>query len=130
MRGEFRIMMNEEGVYEDKYRYRQLIKYIQPLNGKMLRKGVVYFFTTEELLFKPQAKSSGVTFFDRNRFEIGGGYLFTDDIQLELSYANEFMPRDNGDEMYHAIQLTLTINNPLQDVKKVFSKRSVEEEKD
>lgn len=111
MRGEIRFMMNKEGVYEDKYRYRQMIKYVQPLNGKVLRKGVVYLMASEELLFKPNAKSEGITFFDRNRFEIGGGYLFTDDIQVELSYANEFMPRDDQNEMYNILQLTLTINN-------------------
>ena len=86
MRGEFRYMMNADGDFEDKYRYRQMIKFIKPINSQVLRKGVVYFLTTEELLFKPQAKTKGVNFFDRNRFEIGGGYLITDDLQLELTY--------------------------------------------
>jgi len=94
-----------------------LIKYVQPLNGKMLRKGVVYLLATEELLFKPKAKSEGVTFFDRNRFEIGAGYLFTDNIQLELAYLNEFMPRDDFNEMYNALEITLTFNNPLTNLK-------------
>lgn len=111
LRGEIRFIMNQEGVFEDKYRYRQLVKYVQPLNGKFLRKGVVYFLASEELMFKPNAKTEGVTFFDRNRFEIGAGYLFTDDIQAEVTYANEFMPRDDQNEMYNVIQLTITINN-------------------
>lgn len=118
MRGEFRYMMNAEGVYEDKYRYRQMIKYTKPINGKVLRKGIVYFVTSEELLFKPDAKTTGVTFFDRNRFEIGGGYLFTDDFQLELTYVNEFVPRDNVNELYNVISLTATFNNPLPNLKK------------
>ncbi len=117
MMGEIRIMMNEEGVYEDYYRYRQMLKYVQPLNGKILRKGVVYMLTTEELLFKPNAKSQGITFFDRNRFEVGVGYLFTDNIQLELAYLNEFMPRDDNNEMYNALEITLTFNNPLTNLK-------------
>ncbi len=117
MRGEMRYMMNEDGNYEDKYRYRQMIKYIQPLNGKFLRKGVVYMMTTEELLFKPKAKTEGITFFDRNRFEIGVGYLFTDNIQLELAYLNEFMPRDEVNEMYNTLEITLTFNNPLTNLK-------------
>lgn len=111
MRGEIRYMMNEGGVYEDKYRYRQMIKFIKPLNSQVLRKGVVYFLSTEELLFKPKAKTKGVNFFDRNRFELGGGYLITNDIQLELTYVNEFMPRDNGNEVYNIISLTATFNN-------------------
>jgi hypothetical protein len=121
MRGEFRYMMNEEGVYEDKYRYRMMIKYTKPINGKVLRKGIVYFMTSEELLFKPAAKTSGVPFFDRNRFEIGGGYMVTDDFQLELTYVNEFVPRDNLNELYNVVSFTATFNNPLSKLKKHIS---------
>jgi hypothetical protein len=121
MRGEFRYMMDEEGVYQDKYRYRQAIKYMKPINSKVLRKGVFYFLAGEELLFKPKAKTSGITFFDRNRFEIGGGYLVTDDLQLELTYVNEFVPRDNMNELYHVISFTATFNNPLTNLKKRVS---------
>jgi len=128
MRGEIRIIMNEEGVYEDKYRYRQMIKYVQPLNGKILRKGVVYMLATEELLFKPDAKTEGITFFDRNRFEIGAGYLFTDNIQLEMAYLNEFMPRDNNNEMYNALEITLTFNNPLTNLKNTLFPKPAEPE--
>jgi hypothetical protein len=126
MRGELRYMMNEEGIFEDKYRYRQQLKYLRPLNSKFLHQGVVYFITTEELLFKPHAKTEGITFFDRNRFEIGAGYLITDDLQLEATYLNEFMPRDNRNEMYNAIQLTLTVNNLLTKLKKLTSAKAPE----
>jgi hypothetical protein len=86
---------------------------------------VVYFFTAEELLFKPKAKTEGITFFDRNRFEIGAGYLFTDNIQLEMAYLNEFMPRDGYNEMYNALEITLTFNNPLTNLKNtLFAKPS------
>jgi len=131
MRFEFRYMMNEEGVFEDKYRYRQMIKYIKPINGKVLRKGIVYAVTSEELFFKPDAKTTGVTFFDRNRFELGGGYMVTDDLQLELTYVNEFLPRDNNNEMYNIVSFTATFNNPLPNLKKqvgsLFSKNESEE---
>jgi len=118
MRGELRYMMNAEGIYEDKYRYRQMIRFTKPINGKVLRKGIVYFTTSEELLFKPDAKTSGITFFDRNRFELGGGYLVTDNVQLELTYVNEFVPRDNVNELYNVISFTATFNNPLTNLKK------------
>ena len=118
MRGELRYMMNADGVFEDKYRYRQMIKYVKPLNSKVFRKGVYYLLTSEELLFKPNAKTKGVNFFDRNRFEIGGGYLLTDDLQIELAYVNEFMPRDNGNEIYNVICVTISINNPMTNLKK------------
>jgi hypothetical protein len=127
MRGEFRYMMNADSVFEDKYRYRQMLKFLKPINSKLLRRGVFYFVSTEELLFKPQAKTEGVTFFDRNRFEIGGGYLITDDIQVELTYVNEFMPRDDGNEIYNIISLTFTLNNLFPNIRKrIFSGSSEE----
>ena len=129
MRGEFRFMMNADGVFEDKYRYRQMIKFVKPINSQVLRQGVVYFVTTEELLFKPEAKTKGVNFLDRNRFEIGGGYLITDDLQLELTYVNEFMPRDNGNEVYNVIVFTVTLNNLLPNLKKSLTSKSSEKEK-
>jgi hypothetical protein len=113
MRGEFRLIMNADSVFQGKYRYRQMLKFVKPLNSQTLRKGVFYLLLTEELLFKPEAKSTGVTFFDRNRFEAGAGYLITDDIQIELAYLNEFMPRDDGNEMYNALEVTVTLNNFL-----------------
>jgi hypothetical protein len=128
MRGEFRYMMNADGEYEDKYRYRQMLKFLKPLNSQVMRQGVVYFLTTEELLFKPNAKTEGINFFDRNRFEIGGGYLITDNLQVEMAYLNEFIPRDNGNEVYNAMELTLTLGNLLPNLKRhIFPKK--EEEK-
>jgi hypothetical protein len=112
-RVEFRYMWNSDSVFQLKFRFREMVKFVKPLNGKTLRKGIVYLLSSEELFFKPDAKSTGVTFFDRNRFEIGAGYLFTDDIQLELTYVNEFLPRDNQNEMYNIVSFTLSFNNLL-----------------
>ena len=124
MRGEFRYIMNADGVFEDKYRYRQMIKFMKPVNSHVLRQGVLYFVTTEELMFKPEAKTKGINFFDRNRFEIGGGYLITDDLQLEITYVNEFMPRDNGNEVYNVAAVTLTVNNFFSNLKKRLGPKS------
>jgi hypothetical protein len=121
MRGEFRYIMNAEGVYEDKYRYRQMLKFMKPINSQYLRGGVFYFVTTDEMWFKPQAKTTGVTFFDRNRFEIGGGYLISDNLQIELTYVNEFMPRDDYNELYNVLAVTVTVNNLLPRLKKKLS---------
>jgi hypothetical protein len=122
-RAEFRYMMNEEGVYEDKYRFRQMLKYVQPLNSKFLRKGVFYAVTDDEIFLKSNGK-----LFDRNRFEIGGGYLITDDLQVELTYVNEFLPRDNSNELYNIISLTVSFNNPLQNLKKRLTSGSKKDE--
>jgi len=116
MRAELRYIMNEDSVFQLKFRYRQMLKFVIPINSKVLRKGVFYFITSEELLFKPDAKSSGVTFFDRNRFEIGGGYLITNDFTLELTYLNEFVPRDKGNTIYNCASLTITVNNLLSNL--------------
>jgi hypothetical protein len=118
MRGELRYMMNEEGDFNMNYRYRQMLKFMKPLNSQVLRQGVFYFVTTEELLFKPNAKTKGIDFFDRNRFEIGGGFMITDDLQIELAYLNEFVPRDNGNDVYNALEITLTVTNLLPRLKK------------
>ena len=130
MRGEFRYMMNADSVFEDNYRYRQMIKFVKPINSRVLRKGVFYLVTTEELLFKPQAKTEGVTFFDRNRFEIGGGYLITDDLQVELAYLNEFMPRDDGNEIYNALEITFSFNNLFPNIRKSIFPKSKEVQPD
>ncbi len=122
--------MNSDGVFEDKYRYRQMIKYMKPLNSNVLRQGVLYFLSTEELLFKPDAKTSGITFFDRNRFEIGGGYLLTDDLQIELTYVNEFMPRDNGNEIYNIVAFTVTVNNLMTKLKKKLISKPLKTDKE
>jgi hypothetical protein len=124
MRGEFRYMMNKDGVFEDKYRYRQMLKFVKPINSQVFRKGVFYGLATEELLFKPDAKEKGVNFFDRNRFEIGGGYLLTDDFQLEIAYLNEFIPRDSGNEVYNAMEVTLTLSNLFLKIKDSLSSKS------
>ena len=39
MRGEFRYMMNADSIFEDKYRYRQMIKFVKPINSQVFRKG-------------------------------------------------------------------------------------------
>jgi hypothetical protein len=128
MKAELRYIMNADSQFVFKYRYRQMVKFMIPLNSHVFRKGVFYFLTTEELFFKPDAKSTGVTFFDRNRFEIGGGYIITDDIQAELTYVNEFLPRDDGNQIYNCLALTFTFNNLFSNLKKtIFPKPGQDE---
>ena len=47
MRAELRFISDEEGVFEDIWRYRQKLKFLKPLNSQMLRRGVVYVFASE-----------------------------------------------------------------------------------
>jgi hypothetical protein len=128
LRGELRYFMNADSVFEFKVRYRQMVKYVKPLNSKFLREGVAYLVAQEEVLFKPDAKTKGIDFFDRNRFEIGGGYLITDDIQVEAMYLNEFVPRDNGNTIYNALELTITYNNLFPRLKDRILRKGSENE--
>ena len=114
MRAELRFIADEEGVFEDVYRYRQKLKFLKPLNSQMLRQGVFFVYASEELIFRSTAKETGMTYFDRNLFTVGAGYLFTDDLQLELAYVNEFLPRDDGNIISNVVSFTLTFNNLLK----------------
>jgi hypothetical protein len=125
MRGEIRFIGDTIGGYNDGYRYRQQLKILIPLNSKVLRSGVVYLIGADEVFIKSAAKSTGLTFFDRNRFTIGAGFLITNDIQIELAYVNEYLPRDNVNILNNALSLTLSFNNLLPNIKnKLFKKSS------
>lgn len=121
MRFELRHMRNGDDDYENVIRYRQQIKYIKPLNSKVLRQGVVYALVSDELYFKSETKVTGLSFFDRNRLIVGAGYLFTEDVQVELTYANEYLPRDKENQIVNAASLTITFNNLFRNLKKKFS---------
>ncbi|MFH7004456.1 DUF2490 domain-containing protein [Flavobacterium bizetiae] len=124
MRMELRHMRNEEGDYDNVLRYRQQIKYILPINSKVLREGVVYAIASDELFFKSGTKVTGLSFFDRNRLNIGAGYLFSDDIQIEATYANEYLPRDNENQIVNAASLTVTFNNLFRNLSKKLHHRN------
>ncbi len=123
MRVEVRFVQNEDGVFEDIYRYRQKLKFRIPLNSHVLRGGVVYALASEEIVFRSVSKETGLHYFDRNLFSIGGGYLFTDDLQLEVLYCNVFIPRDKGNEVDNALSVTFTVNNLVSKIGKLFKGR-------
>ena len=123
MRTELRFIGTENSSFNNVLRYRQQVKYLKPIKNNLLRKNVFYFLATEEVIFRTQAKESGMKYFDRNYFCAGFGYLITDDLQVEATYSNEFLPRDNGNQTYNAINLTVTFNNLIPNIKsKLFTK--------
>lgn len=111
MRFEDRHIMDEAGTYEGVYRFRDQIKMVYVFNKPAIIKGAAYSITSEELFFKTFSKLTGSQFFDRNRFTIGGGYSVTDDLQIEVTYANEFLPRTDANESYNALQVNVAFNN-------------------
>jgi hypothetical protein len=125
-RFEVRLIKNEEGIYEDVYRYRQKLRFRLPLNSRVLRKGVVYLLVSDEVVLRSVAKETGLKYFDCNLFSAGGGYLFTDDLQLELLYVNVFIPRDDHNEVDNAVSLTLTVNNLISKIGRIFKGKKEE----
>ena len=118
LRTELRHMKNQDDTFENVLRYRQQIKYIKPINSKVLREGVIYAIASDEIFLKSGTKVTGQSFFDRNRLNIGAGYLFTEDTQIELTYANEYLPRNENNQIVNAVSLTLTFNNLLKNINK------------
>lgn len=118
LRTELRHMKNQDDTFENVLRYRQQIKYIKPINSKVLREGVIYAIASDEIFLKSGTKVTGQSFFDRNRLNIGAGYLFTEDTQIELTYANEYLPRNDNNQTVNAVSLTLTFNNLLKNINK------------
>jgi Protein of unknown function (DUF2490) len=120
---EDRKLKNNAGVWEAFYRFRAQLKMVLPLNGKVIRKGVFYGIASDELFFKTGARLTGNQAFDRNRLTLGAGYSFTDDVQVEVTYANEYLPREGTNEMYNALQVNFAFNNLLPNLKKSLFKK-------
>ncbi|MBK0370961.1 DUF2490 domain-containing protein [Flavobacterium agrisoli] len=123
MRFEFRNIYKDSGDNNHTVRYRQQFKLLKPFNSKFLRKGVFYGFASEELFFQ-SSNQSKLKFLNRNRFKIGAGYLFTDDLHVELSYINEYQPLDDENLNTNIFSIRIIYNNLI---KKIISKINSEE---
>lgn len=118
LRYEDRHLQNDDSYFEAVTRLRIQSKFTYPLFGPKIEKEVLYSFASDEVFFKTKSDISGPDFFDRNRFTIGLGYAFTNDIQFEVSYANEVLPRHERKEIYHALQVNVIFTNFLSNFKK------------
>ena len=122
-RFEDRHIENTDGYNEGVYRFRGQIKLLYPFNSKFIRKNTIYGIGSNELYFKTASNVTGNQFFDRNRFTIGSGYALTDDIQVDLTYVNEFIPRSKGNEIINAMQLNISFNNLFNNLKKRLTRK-------
>ena len=111
VRLEDRSIENNDGYMESVFRFRWQGKIVVPFNNKVIRAGTIYGLASDEVFFKTESNVSGPTIFDRNRFTIGAGYSFTDDIVAELTYANEYLPRPTNNQIVNAAQITVGFNN-------------------
>jgi hypothetical protein len=111
-RVEDRHLHNENGYFEAVMRFRFQARTVYSFTDEV-NKNALYAFASEELFFKTKSQVSGPDLFDRNRATIGLGYFLTDDIQLEVSYANEIMPREPVNQLVNALQVNIVFNNFL-----------------
>ncbi|WP_417357548.1 DUF2490 domain-containing protein [Flavobacterium sp.] len=113
---EDRHLENDTGYFEAVMRLRFQAKGTYPLNGPIIKPGILYTFLSDEVMFKTRGSVSGNTFFDRNRFTVGFGYSFVSEFQVELSYVNELLPRPDKTSSYDAFQINVVFTDLFSDL--------------
>jgi hypothetical protein len=120
---EYRLIENSMGQLDDVFRLRQRIKYTKPFGRKFIREKTYYGVISDEIFLKSPSTITGSQFFDRNEFTAGFGYAINNNFTVDLLYTFQYLPRSSGDEIYQALQLNITLNNPFQNLKKGISKK-------
>lgn len=120
---EYRLIENSMGQIDDVFRLRERIRYTKPFGRKFIREKTYYGIISDEIFFKSPSTITGSQVFDRNDLTAGLGYAVNNDFTVDLLYTFQYLPRSSGDEIYQAIQLNITINNPFQNLKKGISKK-------
>lgn len=125
LRGRFedRNIKTDAGIYESVERFRFQARGVCPINKPKIMENTIYAFVSDELYFKTKSQISGDENFDRNRATVGLGYKATKDFQIEVSYANEYLPRSGTDKVYNALQINVTFNNLLSNTFKHFKRK-------
>jgi hypothetical protein len=115
---EDRILQNENNSFDVVFRFREMVKLVYPISIIKFGKGSLYGVASEEVVFKTNGSTTGDRFFDRNRLTLGLGYSFSDTFQFELTYVNEYLPRETNDKMYNTISTTLIFNDLVSILRK------------
>ena len=116
---EWRNLQDADDNYNTVLRLRQQVKLIVPLNAKSIRERVIYFFASDEVFFKTPSDVAGDEVFDRNRFDLGLGYSITNNVNVELYYTNEWVPRERS-EINSIINLDFSFRNLLDNLRKKY----------
>ncbi|TPG34814.1 DUF2490 domain-containing protein [Flavobacterium pectinovorum] len=125
-RFEDRHLQNEDGYFEAVMRFRFQVRAVYSFTKNDVDKNAFYAFVSDELFFKTKSQVSGPDLFDRNRATIGLGYFLTDDIQIEVSYANEIMPREPINQLVNAFQINIVFNDFLPNlIKSITPKKPI-----
>jgi hypothetical protein len=120
---EDRHIQNDESYFEAVERFRFQLKTTFPVNKHEIEPNALYLFSSDEIAFKTKSQISGPENFDRNRFTLGMGYVFASDIQLELSFVNEYLPRTGHDQIYNAFQANVIFTDFLPNLLKSFKRK-------
>lgn len=115
---EDRILYNDEDNVDIVFRFREMIKLVYPISLVKIGKGSLYSITSEEVIFKTKGTTTGGSFFDRNRLTVGLGYSFSDAFKFELTYVNQYLPRDPNNKMYNTISTKLIFDDFISILRK------------
>lgn len=118
IRIEDRILEQSNASLEVVFRFREMVKLIYPISIVKFGKGSLYSISSEEVVFKTNGSTTGEDAFDRNRLTLGLGYSFSDAFQFELTYMNEYLPRNTNDKMYNSISTTIIFNDLISVLRK------------
>jgi Protein of unknown function (DUF2490) len=118
IRVEDRLMGNGNNNIDIVFRFREMIKLVYPISILKLKENALYGIVSEEIFLKTKGSTTGNESFDRNRLTLGFGYSFTDHFQIELSYMNEYLPRDSNDKIYNSISTSLIFNDLISTLRK------------
>jgi hypothetical protein len=118
IRVEDRLLGNGSNNIDIVFRFREMLKFVYPISIFKLKEDALYGIVSEEIFLKTKGSTTGNESFDRNRLTLGFGYSFTDHFQIELSYMNEYLPRDTNDKMYNSISTSLIFNDLISTLRK------------
>jgi hypothetical protein len=118
IRIEDRLLGNGNKNIDIVFRFREMLKLVYPISIIKLKEDALYGIVSEEIFLKTKGATTGKESFDRNRLTIGFGYNFTKQFQIELSYMNEYLPRDTNDKMYNSISTSLIFNDLISTLRK------------
>ncbi|WP_330443843.1 DUF2490 domain-containing protein [Flavobacterium sp. C4GT6] len=119
---EDRHLKNVDNYFESVFRLRLQLKGVYPLNGPVIKEKVLYSFLSDEVMLKTKSSVSGSSVFDRNRFNAGFGYSFVNDLQLEVSYVHDLLPRNDRTVSYHVLQANVIFTDFLPNFKKKYKR--------
>ncbi len=119
---EDRHIQNTDTVFEAVNRLRVKVKATYPINGDAIGRHVFYAIGSEEMIFKTNSKISGYGHYDRNSINLGMGYGLTRNMQMEVCYINEFLPRNPDNKMYNQVEVKVIFHDLFPRLEKLIVK--------